>query len=40
MLMLYGRVFPGVEMELKSVFSTRPHTRACDWLCGISQYTP
>ncbi|KHG12377.1 hypothetical protein F383_00430 [Gossypium arboreum] len=23
-------------MELKSVCSTRPHTRTCDWPCGIS----
>ncbi|KHG03933.1 Amiloride-sensitive cation channel 5 [Gossypium arboreum] len=40
MVMLHGCVSPGVEIELKSVCSTRSHTRACDWPCGTSQYTP
>ncbi|KHG11438.1 hypothetical protein F383_37788 [Gossypium arboreum] len=28
--MLHGCVSPAVEIELKSVCSTRSHTRACD----------
>ncbi|KHG22927.1 Glutathione S-transferase theta-1 [Gossypium arboreum] len=28
--MLHGRVSPGVEIKIKSVCSTRPHTRACN----------
>ncbi|KHG27851.1 hypothetical protein F383_11184 [Gossypium arboreum] len=27
---VHGRVSPSVEIEIKSVYSTRPHTRACD----------
>ncbi|KHG16848.1 hypothetical protein F383_21570 [Gossypium arboreum] len=36
--MLHGRVSLGVEINLKSVCSTRSHTRACDRPCGTSQY--
>ncbi|KHG22612.1 Rhamnogalacturonan exolyase yesX [Gossypium arboreum] len=28
--MLHSRVFPGVEIKIKSLYSTQPHTRACD----------
>ncbi|KHG18221.1 hypothetical protein F383_22005 [Gossypium arboreum] len=28
--MLHGRVSPGVVIKMKSVCSTRSHTRACD----------
>ncbi|KHG27067.1 hypothetical protein F383_03422 [Gossypium arboreum] len=38
--MLHGRVSPDIETEMKSVCSTQSHTRACDRLCGTSQYTP
>ncbi|KHG08691.1 hypothetical protein F383_35559 [Gossypium arboreum] len=38
--MLHGRVSLGVEIEMKSVCSTRSNTRPCDRPCGIGQYTP
>ncbi|KHG12938.1 hypothetical protein F383_05793 [Gossypium arboreum] len=28
--MLNSRVSPGIEIKMKSVYSTRSHTRACD----------
>ncbi|KHG28959.1 hypothetical protein F383_13557 [Gossypium arboreum] len=30
MVMLHGRVSLGIEIEIKSVYSTGPHTRACN----------
>ncbi|KHG18225.1 Amiloride-sensitive cation channel 5 [Gossypium arboreum] len=36
---LHGRVSPSVDIKMKSVCSTRPHTRACDQPCDTSQYT-
>ncbi|KAH1122666.1 hypothetical protein J1N35_005826 [Gossypium stocksii] len=37
--MVYGRASPGMAFEIKSVSSTQPHTRECDWPNGTSQYT-
>ncbi|KHG15269.1 hypothetical protein F383_01029 [Gossypium arboreum] len=36
--MLHGHVSSNVEIKMKSVCSTRSHTRACDRPCGTSQY--
>ncbi|KHG05178.1 hypothetical protein F383_30958 [Gossypium arboreum] len=40
MVMLHSSVSPGVVIKMKSVCSTRSHTRASNWPYGTSQYTP
>ncbi|KHG17542.1 Uncharacterized protein F383_21755 [Gossypium arboreum] len=34
--MLHGRVSPGVDIKMKSVYSTLSYTLACDWPCGLA----